>query len=401
MILSSLESSASLRTLFLRHLAQTSPAPPMLEIASAEGVYIYTRDGKRYTDLISGISVSATGHRHPDVLRAIHEQLDHYLHVMVYGEFVQGPQVELARKLCSLLPPSLDSVYFVSTGAEATEGALKLAKRATGRTQIVGFENAYHGSTHGALSVIGDEYFRRNYRPLLPGVSHLRFNEPEDLQYITTETACVIAETIQGEAGIVVPDPNWLKLLRRRCDETGALLILDEIQTGMGRCGSFMAFEQFGVLPDILLLAKGLGGGLPLGAFISSNQLMKNLSHDPVLGHITTYGGNALCCAAGLAVTHLIASEQLDKRALVLEQIIRTKLKHPAILEIRGRGLLLAAVFENQQIAAAVMEKCMQNGLITDWFLFAPHCLRIAPPLTITDRELTEALEIFLSACQH
>ncbi|MCC6768910.1 MAG: aspartate aminotransferase family protein [Bacteroidia bacterium] len=373
----------------------------MLEIASAEGVYIYTRDGKRYTDLISGISVSATGHRHPDVLRAIHEQLDHYLHVMVYGEFVQGPQVELARKLCSLLPPSLDSVYFVSTGAEATEGALKLAKRATGRTQIVGFENAYHGSTHGALSVIGDEYFRRNYRPLLPGVSHLRFNEPEDLQYITTETACVIAETIQGEAGIVVPDPNWLKLLRRRCDETGALLILDEIQTGMGRCGSFMAFEQFGVLPDILLLAKGLGGGLPLGAFISSNQLMKNLSHDPVLGHITTYGGNALCCAAGLAVTHLIASEQLDKRALVLEQFIRTKLKHPAILEIRGRGLLLAAVFENQQIAAAVMEKCMQNGLITDWFLFAPHCLRIAPPLTITDRELTEALEIFLSACQH
>jgi acetylornithine/N-succinyldiaminopimelate aminotransferase len=390
--------SFSARTLFLRHLAQTSPAPPMLEVNSAEGVYIYDAQGNRYIDLISGISVSATGHRHPMVTKAISEQLDKYLHVMVYGEFVQGPQIELARKLCSKLPATLDSVYFVNSGAEATEGALKLAKRVTGRTGIVAFKNAYHGSTHGALSVIGDEYFRRNYRPLLPEVYHIEFNSWPDLARISMQTACVIAETIQGEAGIVEPDVEWINALRKRCDETGTLLILDEIQCGMGRCGTFMAFEQFGIVPDILLLAKGLGGGLPLGAFIASRALMQHLSHDPVLGHITTYGGNALCCAAGLAVVQVIENENLAPRTLTLERMIRAALQHPAIKHIRGRGLLLAAEFESASVAASVMQQCMKRGIITDWFLFAPNCLRIAPPLTIADAELNEALALMNEA---
>jgi acetylornithine/succinyldiaminopimelate/putrescine aminotransferase len=384
--------------MFLRHLAQTSPSPPMLEIAAAEGVHIYTVDGKRYIDLISGISVSATGHRHPAVVQAIRKQTDHYLHVLVYGEFIQGPQVELAEKLCGLLPERLNTVYFVNSGAEATEGAMKLAKRVTGRTNIIAFKHAYHGSTQGALSVIGDEYFKRSFRPLLPGVYHIRYNVFEDLAQIDHQTACVIAESIQGEAGVIMPHLTWLKALRERCDETGALLVLDEIQSGMGRCGTFMAFQQFGIEPDILLLAKGLGGGLPLGAFLASRELMQQLSYDPVLGHITTYGGNALCCAAGLAVTDLITREKLADRALLLEQHIRAALSHPAIKEIRGRGLLLAAVFESDAIASAVMAECMQRGLITDWFLFAPHCLRIAPPLTIKEEELQEAMICFMDA---
>lgn len=399
-MLSKSAGSTNHRALFLRHQAQTSSNPLMLEITGSEGVYLYTADGKQYIDLISGISVSAGGHRHPAVVQAIRNQLDQYLHVMVYGEFIQGPQVLLAEKLCSMLPPQLQSVYFVNSGAEATEGAMKLAKRASGRTKIVAFEHAYHGSTQGALSLIGDEYFRRSYRPLLPEIYHIRYNHFEDLQRIDTDTACVFAETIQGEAGIIVPDYAWMKALRERCNEAGSLLVLDEIQSGMGRCGTFMAFEQFDVVPDILLLAKGLGGGLPLGAFVSSTEIMRTLSHNPVLGHITTYGGNALCCAAGLAVTELIEREKLAESSLRKEQIIRDRLRHPAIQEIRGRGLLLAAVFKDAETAMLVMKACIDKGLITDWFLFAPNCLRIAPPLTISERELNAALDSFMAALE-
>lgn len=389
-----------MRALFLTHLAQTSPAPPMLEIMHAEGIYISDYTEKKYIDFISGISVSATGHRHPVVVNAIKDQLDKYLHVMVYGEFIQGPQVSLAKKLTSMLPEGLDSVYFVNSGAEATEGALKLAKRVTGRTRIFSFQHAYHGSTHGALSVMGSEFFKNAFRPLLPDVYQLSFNSFDDLENIDSETACVIVETIQGEAGAIIPDIQWIRALRKKCQDTGALLILDEIQCGMGRTGSFTAFESLGIVPDILLLAKGLGGGLPIGAFISSVSNMSKISTNPVLGHITTFGGNAVCCAAALAVLHVLDQENLMDAVPSKEKIIRKKLVHPEIKEIRGKGLLLAAKFSSEEKATRIMHSCFEKGLITDWFLFAPDCLRIAPPLNITEEELSTACDIFISAIE-
>ena len=386
------------KALFFKHLAQTSAFPMALEIERAEGMYMYDPQGKPYLDLISGIGVSALGHRHPDVVKAIHEQLDKYMHLMVYGEFIQSPQVQLATMLTDNLPDPLDNVYFVNSGSEAVEGALKLAKRHTGRTQIIAFRNAYHGSTHGSLSVTGNESLKNAFRPLLPDVLHLDYNKPEQLEKITSKTACVIAETIQGEAGAIVPDAEFMTALRNRCYDTGALLILDEIQCGMGRTGKLWAFENFNIAPDILTLAKGLGGGMPIGAFIASKQIMQCLTHNPVLGHITTFGGNAVCATTAHATLQLIVKAELWKEAAQKEQIFRRLLTHPTIKKIRGIGLMLAVEFDSFEQNKKIIDKCLQRGLITDWFLFAGNCLRIAPPLIITEKQITEACHTIIES---
>jgi acetylornithine/succinyldiaminopimelate/putrescine aminotransferase len=393
-------SSLSLRSLFLQHVAQTTQFPPMLEIDRAEGVFITDTSGKQYIDFISGISVCNIGHRHPKVVEAIKNQVDKYLHVMVYGEFVQGPQVKLAKMLADILPNPIDTIYFVNSGAEATEGALKLAKRATGRSEILAFHNAYHGSTHGALSVMGSDFFKKGYGPLLPDVGFLQYNDFSDLLKITTKTACVIAESIQGEAGAKLPNRDWLIALKKRCTETGTLLILDEIQTGFGRTGACFAFRHFGVVPDIVLMAKGMGGGIPIGAFAASNELMRQLSFNPLLGHITTFGGNALACAAAAASLEVILEPGFIQAIPAKESLIRSLLEHPEIICIHGKGLLLAAEMRDNALVLRTMECCYNNGLITDWFLFADNCLRIAPPLTISDDEIKKACSIILMSIE-
>ena len=387
----------SQKQLFIQHLAQTSPAPLALEIVSAKGIYLNDINGKQYIDLISGISVSNIGHCHPQVVEAIKKQAETYMHLMVYGEYVQSPQVQLAKALSDLLPPDLNTVYFVNSGAEATEGALKLAKRFTGRSEIISFKNAYHGSTHGALSVMGSEEFKTSFRPLLPGVRTLSFNEENDLKYITHQTACVIIEPIQGEAGIIAANPSFLKKLRARCTETETLLIFDEIQTGFGRTGSLFAFEQYEVIPDILLLAKGMGGGMPIGAFISSHEIMSALRHNPVLGHITTFGGHPVCCAAALANLQVIVQNKLHLRAKGIECILKEKFKHPKIKELRVCGALVAIDFGNETINMQTISKCIEAGIITDWFLFNTQSMRLAPPLIISDEELIRACAIILN----
>jgi len=384
--------------LFLRHVAQTSPSPLALEITKAEGLYLYDPAGKAYLDLIGGISVCNTGHRHPRVVEAIKDQADRYLHLLVYGELVQSPQVQYAALLAAHLPPSLDSVYFTNSGAEATEGAMKLAKRLTGRTEIVAFNQSYHGSTQGALSIIGDEYWRNAFRPLLPGIRHVDYNTAAALEAITDQTACVIAETVQAERGVYAPDRQWLQLLRRRCDQTGTLLVLDEIQVGFGRTGSLWGFTRYGVVPDILLLGKALGGGLPMGAFISGQANMLMLTEDPVLGHITTFGGHPLCCAAGLASLQVLLEEGWMEQVEEKEQIFHRLLVHPAIRKVRSAGLLIAVEFESFEQNKRIIDTCISNGLLTDWFLFAPQCMRIAPPLTISTEEIEKACTIILSA---
>jgi acetylornithine/succinyldiaminopimelate/putrescine aminotransferase len=388
------------RELFFRYLGQTSDFPLAVEIERAEGVYMYGTDGKRYLDLISGISVSTIGHRHPRVVQAIKDQADKYMHLMVYGEFVQSPQVKLAEKLVQHLPQPLDNVYLVNSGSEATEGALKLAKRHTGRTEIVSFRNAYHGSTQGSLSIMGDERMKKAFRPLLPDVRILDFNQVDQLGQISSKTACVIVETIQGEAGAVVPSIAFLSALRARCDETGAMLVLDEIQTGFGRTGKLWAFEHFDIVPDILLLAKGMGGGMPVGAFIASAEIMRSLTHTPVLGHITTFGGNAVCAAAALANLEVIAEGRLWEQVEEKERLFREMLKHPAIKGIRGKGLMLAVEFENFQQNKQTIDRCLEMGVLTDWFLFADHCLRIAPPLIITPEQIAVSCEVILKAIE-
>lgn len=393
-----MNSSLSLRSLFLQHVAQTSPAPPMLEVDRAEGVFLFDRNAKRYIDFISGISVSNIGHCHPRVVKAIREQSERYMHVMVYGEFVLGPQVQLAEAIASVLPDPLNAVYFVNSGAEATEGALKLAKRITGRTELIGCINAYHGSTHGALSMMGSEFFKQAFRPLLPDTRHIRFQSFDDLLLITERTAAVIVEPIQGEAGAVVPENEWLVALRQRCNDMGTLLIFDEIQTGFGRTGKFFAMEYSGVVPDIVLMAKGMGGGLPIGAFAASREHMMAFTHQPVLGHITTFGGNAVCCAASLAVLNELRESTLIQEVPAKEALIRKRMQHSCIKAIHGKGFLLAVDLGSNELALPVMARCMELGLITDWFLFADHCLRIAPPLIIKQEEIEEACSIFLQA---
>jgi acetylornithine/N-succinyldiaminopimelate aminotransferase len=384
----------SQRQLFLNHIAQTSSAPPALEIDSAEGVFLFDTDGRRYFDMISGIAVSNVGHRHPHVVEAIKKQLDKHMHLMVYGEFIQAPQVKLAQKLSSYLPPSLSSCYFVNSGSEAVEGALKLCKRYTGRTHIISFRNGYHGSTAGALSVMGDETYKQAFRPLLPGIYIADFNDENALDLIDDSTACVIVETIQAEAGVILPSNNFLNKLRKKCNETGTLLIFDEVQCGFGRTGSFFAFEQFDVTPDILILAKGMGGGMPIGAFISSNKIMSSLSDNPVLGHITTFGGHPVCCAASLACIEVIENENLIYTVKKKSDLIKNKINSPLIRSVRNAGLLMAFEFDNDEICKKAVDACIGSGVITDWFLFNSKCMRIAPPLTITEDEINEACDL-------
>jgi acetylornithine/N-succinyldiaminopimelate aminotransferase len=390
----------TLRQLFLANNAQTTDFPLLLEFERAEGIYMYNKEGKAYIDLISGIGVSNLGHSNPYVVNAIKEQLDKYMHLMVYGEYVQTPQVRFAEKLVSLLPAHLQSVYFTNSGAEAVEGALKLAKRYTGRHEVIACNNSYHGSTHGALSVMGNEEFKQAYRPLLPGVGFIRFNNPEGLELITDKTACVIIETVQGEAGIRVPDAAYMQALRTRCNKTGTLLILDEIQAAFGRTGKLFAFEHFGIEPDILLLAKALGGGMPVGAFISSNKIMGALKENPILGHITTFGGHPVCCAAGLAALEVLLNENLVAAVAEKEALFKKLLVHPAIKEVRGKGLMLAAEFESFELNKKIIDRCIENGVITDWFLHCSHSMRIAPPLIITNEEIEKACGVVLEAIE-
>lgn len=388
---------AALRTLFLRHLAQTSPAPMALEIERAAGCYLYDRQGKAYLDLIAGIGVSVLGHRHPRVETAVRDQLERYWHTLVYGEYVLAPQVLLAERLSQLLP-GLDAVYFVNSGTEATEGAMKLAKRATGRAKIAACKYAYHGSTQGAASLMWPPDFTLPYHPLLPGIEHIDFNDDEAFVNIDGQTAAVIVETIQAESGIRLPRPEWLQALRRRCNETGALLILDEIQAGYGRTGSLFAFHRYGIQPDILLLAKGFGGGMPIGAFVASQTLMSVLSHNPPLGHITTFGGHPVCAAAALATLEVLTTTDLIAQVAGKEALFRQRLVHPLIREVRSAGLWMAVDTGDAAVVRQVIDYCVEAGLITDWFLFNDQSLRIAPPLTIENEEIEHACAILLAA---
>lgn len=388
------------RELFLRHVGQTSPAPLALEIVKAEKNSLWDASGREYIDLIGGISVANTGHRHPKVLAAIQAQLDAYMHIMVYGEFVESPQVQYAHLLTQQLPASLNMVYFTNSGAEAVEGAMKLAKRATGRTEIIAFNNSYHGSTQGALSIIGDEYWRQAYRPLLPDIRHLIYNSAEAIEAITRRAACVIVETVQAEAGVKAPSAEWMKALRQRCTDTGTLLVMDEIQTGFGRTGRLWGFDHFGIVPDIVLLGKALGGGMPLGAFVADRELMMTLTDQPVLGHITTFGGHPVSCAAGRAALQALLDEQLMTGIAEKEQLFRTLLRHPAIKSITSFGLWLAVSFDSFETNKRVIDACITRGVLTDWFLFAADSLRISPPLTITDAEIQKACAVILEAIE-
>jgi acetylornithine/N-succinyldiaminopimelate aminotransferase len=383
-----------LRNAFFQHTAQTSPYPLGLEIETAKGIYLYDSGGKKYMDLISGIAVSNIGHRHIKVIRAVKKQLDKYLHVMAYGEFIQAPQTALANKLSSLLPGPLDNVYFVNSGTEANEAAIKLAKRITGRTEIISFRNSYHGSTLGSLSVSGNEMKKFRYRPLIPGVTFLRFNSLEDLDKITDQAAAVIIEPVQGDAGVRIPTKSYLRELRRKCDETDALLIFDEVQTGFGRTGKLFAFEHFEVIPDILTMAKAMGGGMPIGAMISSRKKMLAFSHDPILGHITTFGGHPVNCAAALANLEVLVEDhvidEVEKKGILFEKL----LKHEAIRDFRRIGLMMAVEFESGEVVQQIVRKCLEKRLITFWFLSTANSLRLAPPLTITQKEINKACRL-------
>ncbi len=394
------------RQLFFQHIAQTSDFPLGLEIERAEGVYLFEQGGRKsYIDLISGIGVSNVGHRHPRVLEAIQQQLDKYLHLMVYGEYVQTPQTQLAHALTQTLPENLNTVYFTNSGTEAVEGAMKLAKRYTGRSEIISCFNAYHGATQGALSLSGDENFKRNYRPLLPDIRHIQHGNWSDIKNITTRTAAVVMEVIAGEAGVRVPDPAYLQAIRQRCTDVGALLIFDEIQTGFGRTGTFWAFEAFDrsgapAVPDILLCAKGMGGGMPIGAFISSAKIMSVFRNNPILGHITTFGGHPVSCAASLATLQVIQDGKLHEQAEVKGQLFRQSLKHPSIREIHGKGLMLAVEFDSFDVLKPIIDRAITQGVITDWFLFCNNSMRIAPPLIITEDQIREACEVILEAIE-
>jgi acetylornithine/succinyldiaminopimelate/putrescine aminotransferase len=388
----------NIRQQFLQYNAQTSPAPLLLEVAQAEGVYITDTSGKQYIDLISGISVCNMGHGNQAVLDAIAAQSRRYMHTMVYGEFVQTPQTAFATALVDHLPEKLNCVFFTNSGSEATEGAMKLAKRVTARSKFISFNNSYHGSTQGALSIMGSEYFRNAFRPLLPEVYHFNYNDDEVLYSIDHNTAAVVVEMVQAESGVHPADPVWMMALKERCETAGALLIADEIQTGFGRTGTLFAFEQYGITPDILLLGKALGSGLPLGAFIASKDLMDTLSAQPVLGHITTFGGNPVCCAAGLAGFQELSNKQVINSITQKQELFRTLLTHPRILAFRFAGLMMAIQFENESFNQKIIQSCLHRGLITDWFLFAPDCLRIAPPLIISDEDIRSACRIILES---
>lgn len=379
------------KSVFLDHLAQTSPHPLLVDVAKAEGTLIEDREGKKYYDFISGIAVTNIGHRHPKVIAAIKAQLDQYMHVMAYGEFIQQPQNQLAKRLADVLPPSLDCSYFVNSGTEANEGALKLAKRITGRTELIACKKSYHGSTHGSLSVSGNEVKKFAFRPLLPDVKFIEFNKEEDLSAITENTAGVIIEPVQGDAGVRIPSAEYMTALRKRCDDVGAQLIFDEIQTGFGRTGTLFAFEQMDVVPDILTIAKAMGGGMPIGAFVSSHAKMKLFTHDPMLGHITTFGGHPVNCAAALANLEVLLEgdmlEQVESKGALIEQLI----SHPNVKEIRRKGLMFAIEFESPETVQKIVNQCTDEGVLTFWFLSCPESFRLAPPLTVSQEEIQEA----------
>ena len=390
-----------LRKQFLRHVAQTSPSPQLIEVARAEGVFFYTPEGKPYYDLISGVSVNNVGHGNRAVVEAVQRQVADYMHIMVYGEMVERPQVEYARLLAECLPQPLDTVYFLNSGAEAVEGALKLAKRYTARTEMISMRRAYHGSTHGAMSMMGapeGEEWKSAFRPLLPDTKAIRFNCVEDLEQITTRTACVLCEPVQGEAGVRPPEAGYLQALRKRCDEVGALLIFDEIQMGMGRSGEMFAMQRYGVTPDIVCLAKAFGGGMPLGAFISSQKIMSTLTFDPVLGHITTFGGHPVCCAAGLAAMRYLIDnkvvEDVERKGALYEELLKD---HPAVREIRRSGLLLAVELGQSEKLYKIMDLFIEEGILSDWFLYCDTAFRISPPLIISDEEIRDSVRIIRS----
>ena len=385
---------------FLQLVAQTSEEPLMVEVAGAEGCYIYDQKGKKYFDLIAGIGVSSIGHRHPAVIDSIKSQADKNLHVMVFGEFMQTPQVKLAEALCKTLPDPLEVTYFVNSGSEATEGALKLAKRYTGRFKIISCIDGYHGSSHGALSASGNEVLKQNFRPLLPGFQHIDFGDITSLDLIDFKTAAVIIETVQGEAGVRIANKSYFKKLREKCTETGTLLILDEIQCGFGRTGKLWAFEHYGIQPDILLAAKGMGGGMPIGCFISSKEIMSSLKQNPILGHITTFGGHPISTAASLATLETIQNENLIDQVAEKALLFKKLLKHDLIKSIRNQGLLMAIEFESYEVLKRIIDRALEAGIITDWFLFCNNSMRIAPPLTISEIEIKEVCKTLLKSIE-
>jgi len=382
------------RQLFLQHIGQTSDAPLALEIEKAKGIYLYDTNGKKYIDLISGVSVSNLGHLHPEVVKAVQEQAEKYMHLMVYGEYVQSPQVDFSKLLTDQLPEKLNCTYFVNSGSEAIEGAMKLAKRYTGRTEIVSFKNAYHGSTHGALSLMNDTYFTQAFRPLLPDIRYLEFNKTSDLEQITSKTACVVVEPIQGEGGVVLPKGHFLIDLRKRCDETGTLLIFDEIQTGFGRTGELFAFMKYGIVPDILTIAKAMGGGMPIGAFVSDKKIMDSFTNNPVLGHITTFGGHPVSAAAALANLKVLLKEKIIESVNKKGEYLLSVLKHKKIKSIRGTGLFYSVELESAEMVQNFIKLAMKEGMVTDWFIFLDNRFRIAPPLIITKKEIDIVVSI-------
>ena len=386
------------RQLFLQHIAQTSTAPLGIEMVAAAGVTLTDVDGKTYTDFIAGFSVCNIGHSHPEVVKAVQEQAAKYMHLIVYGEFIESPQVQYAALLAQHLPHNLDCVYFTSSGAEATEGALKLAKRVTGKTKILACNKAYHGSTQGALSVMGDEYWRNAFRPLLPEVYHFDYNDDALVAAIDNTVACVIVEPVQAESGVTPGRAAWLAAIRKKCDAHCVLLIFDEIQSGFGRTGTLFAFEQMGVVPDVLLVGKALGGGMPLGAFIAGHKLMSTLTVAPVLGHITTFGGHPVSCAAGKKAFEILLQENYIGTVAAKSLLLQSLLVHPAIVKMQGIGLWFSLQFSSDALAQKVAHTCVQNGVITDWFLFAPNCIRVAPPLIITASEIRAACTIILAS---
>jgi acetylornithine/N-succinyldiaminopimelate aminotransferase len=385
---------SSAKDIFKKHQAQTFPFPSCLEIASAKGSYIYDVNGKAYLDFIAGVSACSLGHSNPIITDAVKQQLDKYSHVMVYGEYIQSPQYKLAQLLANNLPNNLSTTYFTNSGAEAIEGAMKLAKRATGRPEIISCKDSYHGSTQGALSIMGNEEHKAKYRPLLPSCNQIIYNDVESLVNITKQTAAVVIEPIQGGTGFVTPSNNFLQKVREKCNETQTLLIFDEIQTCFGRLGTLFGFEKYEVIPDILCIAKGMGGGMPIGAFISTWELMNLLTFEPKLGHITTFGGHPINCAASLATLEHLLSTDIMQEVAEKEQLFRTYLKHPKIKEIRGKGLMLAIEFEDEALAKKVVEKCLKKGLILFYFLFTKTAIRITPPLTISNKEIIEGCKI-------
>lgn len=381
---------------FYKYQTQTTPHPLAMEVSHAEGCYIYDVNNKAYLDFVAGVSACPLGHKHPKVIAAIKKQLDKYMHVMVYGEYIQKPAVELAKLIAKNTPASLEKTYLTNSGTEAIEGALKLAKRATGRTEIIAANKAYHGNTMGAMSVMGYEERKQAFRPLLPDIKFINFNIKENLIQITQKTACVILETIQGGAGFIVPKNNYLQLVKKRCDEVGALLILDEIQPGIGRTGKLFGFEHYNCTPDILVTGKGLGGGMPIGAFTASSELMDLLQDNPKLGHITTFGGHPVIAASALATLKEITESNLMQQALEKEKLIRKLLVHPLILEIRGKGLMLALITPSEAITTSLILKAQDSGLLLFWLLFEPKAVRITPPLTISDAEITKGCHIII-----